>query len=134
MKNNFSSSIDASLSGRRVNEMAPEGSKKETSIIVDDVQDTDQKQEISSISTQTDKNGKHDKGLGKNIDGTYKQSNAGRKILSKEKRKVQVTLTLTPAAKNVLEEWASSKSRSVANYISEYVEENINSIMEYFSK
>ena len=134
MKNNFSSSIDASLSGRKVNETAPNDSKKETSITLNDEQDISKKKERSSISTQAAKNGKYDKGLGKNVDGTYKQSNAGRKILSKEKRKVQVTLTLTPAAKNILEEWAAQKPRSVANYISEYVEENINSIMGYFSK
>ena len=134
MKNNFSSSIGESLAGRPENENppvtpnaeAPAVPTVEVPIIPANVDD--------SSSIELDQKGRQDKGLGKNIDGSFKQSNAGRRTMAKSKKKVQLPLTLTPATKETLDEWADTKPRSAANYISEYVEEHLEEIMNYFNK
>lgn len=134
MKNNFSSSIDESLNGRATSEHpvvapepnAPTPSESMPTTIISNV--------TEEMTLKTDQKGKQDKGLGRNIDGSFKQSNAGRREIPKEKKKVQLQLTLTPTTKETLIEWASTKPRSAANYISEFVEENLEEIMHYFSK
>lgn len=61
---------------------------------------------------------------------TKKKSNAGRKRKAIEDKKVQMTLTLTPATFNALKEWAKAKPRTAPNYISEYIEEHLNDIIK----
>lgn len=131
MKNTYSSSINKSLNGRDEDE-----EKQPTTPETPDSSNTEQAvvSEPVTTSSKTDKKGNQDKGLGKNIDGSFKQSNAGRRVMEKAKRKVQLSLTLTPATKEALDEWASTKPRSTANYISEYVEEHFEEIMNYFNK
>lgn len=134
MKNDFASSIGESLNGRTNNENPPVTPEPEvpvdptveTPVIPYNVND------LPSI--ELDQKGRQDKGLGKNIDGSFKQSNAGRRTMAKAKKKVQLPLTLTPATKEALDEWADTKPRSAANYISEYVEEHLEEIMNYFNK
>lgn len=116
MKNNYSESIGASLAGRTGNENPTANPENE-----------------NPISLEIDQKGRLDKGLGKNVDGSFKQSNAGRRAMDKAKKKVQLPLTLKPATKDILDEWASTKARSAANYLSEYVEEHLNEIMDYFN-
>ena len=59
-----------------------------------------------------------------------KKSNAGRKRKDISEKKVQMTLTLTPATFNALKEWAKSKPRTAPNYISDYIEEHLNDIIK----
>lgn len=134
MKNNFSSSIDESLNGRATGEnpatipnpKVPAPSKSKSTVTIANV--------TEEMTLETDQKGKKDKGLGRNIDGSFKQSNAGRREIPKEKKKVQLPLTLTPTTKQALNDWASTKPRSAANYVSEYVEEHLEEIMDYFNK
>lgn len=134
MKHDFSSSIDESLTGRATSEnpaVTPE-QKVPTPI---ESKPTVTIENVTEVSMpETDQKGRQDKGLGRNIDGSFKQSNAGRREMPKAKKKVQLPLTLTPTTKEILDNWADTKPRSAANYISEYVEEHLEEIMDYFNK
>ncbi len=77
---------------------------------------------------------KPDKGLGKNLDGTYRQSNAGRHAVDPTKKKTQMVVTLMPTTRQELENWAEGKPRSAANYLSEYIESRLQDIMDYFDR
>lgn len=138
-KNTFANEVLESLNGRDTqvhptdlnNDNTSNANQESTEPINNDTSGA-----ISKISNEkdVDQKGRTDKGLGKNADGSYRQSKAGRKATSKKKKKVQLPLTLTPATKDALIEWADTKPRSAANYLSEYVEEHLNEIMEYFNK
>lgn len=134
MKNDFASSIGESLNGRSNNENPPVTPKGEVPAIPTVEIPTIPANVDDSSSIELDQKGRQDKGLGKNIDGSFKQSKAGRRTMAKAKKKVQLPLTLTPATKETLDEWADTKPRSAANYISEYVEEHLEEIMNYFNK
>lgn len=118
-KHNFSSSVEDSLQGRSNNEQPTEPT-----------QITDS----PNLTDTTDKKGRTDKGLGKNKDGSYRQSNAGRPTMTKAKKKIQLPLTITPATKEKLTKWAEDKPRTAANYLSEYVETHLDEIMENIDK
>ena len=92
------------------------------------------KQTTGNLVDTTDKKGRTDKGLGKNKDGSYRQSNAGRPTMTKAKKKIQLPLTITPATKEKLTKWAEDKPRTAANYLSEYVETHLDEIMENIDK
>lgn len=129
MKNKFSLSIDESLTGRTTSEKPTtisENTESNPVVIFDKILDV--------VDLKTDNKGKQDKGLGRNLDGSFKQSNAGRREIPEAEKKVQLPLTLMPTTKETLDNWASKKPRSAANYVSEYVEEHLKEIMDYFSK
>ena len=134
MKHNFSSSIDESLTGRVTSEnvavtpaptVATPTENKPTVTI----------ENVTGVSIpETDQKGRQDKGLGRNVDGSFKQSKAGRREMPKARKKVQLSLTLKPTTKEILDNWADAKPRSAANYVSEFVEEHLEEIMDYFNK
>lgn len=67
-------------------------------------------------------------------DGTPRKSKAGRKPKALSEKKVQLTLTLSRQCQEQLQAWADRKPRSAPNYLSEYVEEHLEEIMNYYSK
>lgn len=77
---------------------------------------------------------KPDKGLGKNMDGSFRQSNAGRRAVDPSKKKTQLVLTLMPSTRQTLENWAENKPRSAANYLSDYIESHMQEIMDHYDK
>ena len=81
-----------------------------------------------------DRKGNPDRGYGLNLDGTFKQSRAGRKKKEDKDKRTQIALTIDPKVSAKLEIWAKDRRRSVANYLSMYVEENLDGILEYFDK
>ena len=137
--NNYSSAISESLLGRSV-ETNPAKSEKNSTMkktseneIIAEKSVENEKIVPSLIPVQqTDMKGNSDRGLGKNQDGTFKQTSAGRK--KKSVKKVQVALTLSPSTKEELEKWAESKPRSATNYLSEYIDEHYEDIMNYYGR
>ncbi len=134
MKHDFSSSIDESLTGRTASENPTTTPAPKAPILPENEPTVTVSKVTEAVILETDQKGRQDKGLGRNLDGSFKQSNAGRREIPKAKKKVQMPLTLTPTTKEALDEWASEKPRSAANYISEYVEEHLEEIMDYFNK
>ena len=81
-----------------------------------------------------DAKGNQDQGLGLNKDGTFRQSKAGRKRKSNQEKKSQIVLTLDSTTISKLESWAENKPRSGNNYLSLFVENHLDEILERIDK
>ena len=100
-KQNFSSSVDASLNGRGSTDTNNAAS---TTTTVPAAVPVEQPKVVKA------------------------KSNAGRKPKKAAEKKKQMVLTLSPETYNKLLEWAESKPRTAPNYVSEFVGEHINEI------
>ena len=84
----------------------------------------------AQTSSELDAKGNSDKGLGLNKDGTYRQSRAGRKKKKTNEKKSQIALTISSTTLSKLNDWAESKPRSATNYLSMYIEDHLEEILE----
>lgn len=92
------------------------------------------KTRVKAEKKASDNKGRTDKGLGLNQDGSFRQSNAGRSVKAKGEKKVQMTLTVSPKVFELFKDWASDRPRSATSYISEFLEENSDAIINYYKK
>ena len=138
-KGGFSNSIERSLEGRSTPK--PEDTEKTEPIVNQDTakDDNDSKDikpsddEEQDISEQNpsiiDRKGRGDKGLGLNKDGSFRQSNAGRKTV--KKTRPQITLTLAP---ETVEKLAKVDEKGYRKLMNRYIDKNIDHIVEELAK
>lgn len=116
----------------------PKESKEEKSVTTSDVPTAattlQSKSKTKTERKVADTKGRTDKGLGLNQDGSFRQSNAGRSVKAKGEKKVQMTLTVSPKVFELFKDWASDRPRSATSYISEFLEENSDAIINYYKK
>lgn len=129
-KKDYSKIIANSLQGRSI--AVPDNEQPTTEAISSKIETTSTdneipkkelpSEEVSSPEADTTSTATKDK-------SEEKKSNAGRKKMHESKKKKQMVLTLSPATYNKLIEWAETKARTAPNYVSDYVEEHIDDII-----
>lgn len=87
------------------------------------------KKAASSKKAATDSKGNTDKGLGKNKDGTWKQSLAGHPEV--KRKKPQVMLTLKPETEDRLKDFDESGYKKL---LSRFIDKNIDTIISELEK
>ena len=127
-KANFSGHLAESLNGRGTPPPAATLDPKEKK----ETKKTKEAKSPSKKTVATDKKGKTDKGLGLNKDGTFRQSNAGRKTAEeKEKpRRSQIALTLDP----VTVEKLSTLGDGYKKLLNRYIDKNIDALVKELEK
>ena len=76
------------------------------------------------------KEGKIDRGFGLNADGTFRQSNAGRKAKPANQIKQQAMLTLDPECFNALKA-ALPEGKKLSGCLSKYIEDHKKEVIKY---
>lgn len=77
-----------------------------------------------------DAKGRADKGLGLNSDGTFRQSRAGRKKLSAEAKKLQLSILLRKDQVDAIKDVADKMGYTVQEYLTEFIVNHMEEILK----